>query len=124
MKAILFADWAINIFSKPKVKKDDFIHLANQLQLSSSGTVVQIKKRLNLYSSSLRFKYKHNAVQPDEIHFWASERQPSFETMVCKDGELIYTARKDVQEIVSFHVQKDSVGLRGVNMQQIIKYGH
>ena len=41
--------------------------------------------------------------------------------MVCADAELIYTAREDVQEIVSFQVQKDRVGLRGVNMQEIIK---
>ena len=122
--AIPFADWAINILSKPKMKKDDFINLANQFQLSSTGTVAQIKERLNLYSSSLRAEYRQNNVKRDEIHFWDSERQPSFETMVCADAELIYAARKDVQEIVSFQVQKDGVGLRGVNMQEIIKYGH
>ena len=120
IKAIPFADWAINILSKLKMKKDDFINLANQFHLSSTGTVAQIKERLNLYSSSLRSKYR----QLDEIHFWDSERQPSFETMVCADTELIYAARKDLQEIVSFQVQKDGVGLRGVNMQEIIKYGH
>ena len=124
IKAIPFADWAINILSKPKMKKDDFINLANQFQLSSTGTVAQIKERLNLYSSSLRSKYRQNNVKLDEIHFWDSERQPSFETMVCPDAELIYAARKDVQEIVSFQVQNDGVGLRGVHMQEIIKYGH
>ena len=46
--AIPFADWAINIFSKPKMKKDDFISLANQFKLSFTGTVAQIKERLNL----------------------------------------------------------------------------
>ena len=56
IKAIPFADWAINILSKPKMKKDDFINLANQFQLSSTGTVAQIKERLNLYSSSLRIQ--------------------------------------------------------------------
>ena len=84
------------------MKKDDFINLANQFQLTSTGTVVQIKERLNLYSSSQRSKYRQNDVKLDEIHFWESEKQPSFETMVCADGELIYAARKDVQEIVSF----------------------
>ena len=63
---------------------------------------MQIKERLNLYSSSQRSKYRQNDVKLDEIHFWESEKQPSFETMVCADGELIYAARKDVQEIVSF----------------------
>lgn len=42
--------------------------------------------------------------------------------MVCADAELIYAAREDVGEIVFFfQVQKDGVGLRGVNMQEIIK---
>ena len=44
--------------------------------------------------------------------------------MVCMDAEPIYAARKDVQEIVSFQVQKDGVGPRDVNMQEIFKYGH
>ena len=122
--AIPFADWAINLLSRPKMKKDDFINLANQFQLSCTGTVAQIKERLNLYSSSLRSKYRQNNVKLDVIYFWDFQRQPSFETMVCADAELIYAARKDVQNIVSFQVQKDGVGLRGVNMQEIIKYGH
>ena len=46
--AIPFADWSINIFSKPKMKKADFINLANQFKLSCTGTVAQIKERLNL----------------------------------------------------------------------------
>ena len=66
---IPFADRAINIFSKPKMKKDDFINLANQFKLSCTGTVAQIKERLNLYSSSLRSKYRQNNVKLDVIHF-------------------------------------------------------
>ena len=44
--------------------------------------------------------------------------------MLRADDELIYTARKDIKVIVSFQVEKDGVGLRGVNMQEIMKYGH
>ena len=44
--------------------------------------------------------------------------------MLRADDELICTARKDIKVIVSFQVEKDSVGLRGVNMQEIMKYGH
>ena len=44
--------------------------------------------------------------------------------MLCADDELIYAARKDVRAIVSFQVQKDGVGLRGVNRQEVIKYDH
>ena len=43
--------------------------------------------------------------------------------MLRADDELIYTARKDIKVIVSFQVEKDGVGLRGVNMQEIMKYG-
>lgn len=42
--------------------------------------------------------------------------------MVCADAELIYAAREDMQENVSFQVQKDGIGLRCVNMQEIIKW--
>ena len=41
--------------------------------------------------------------------------------MLCTDDEMVYAARNDVQVIVSFQVQKDGLGLRGVNMQEIIK---
>ena len=44
--------------------------------------------------------------------------------MLCADDELIYAARKDIQVIVSFQVEKDGVGQRGVNMQEIMQYGH
>ena len=44
--------------------------------------------------------------------------------MLCADDEVIYAARKDIQVIVSFQVEKDGVGLRGVNMQEIMKCGY
>ena len=56
MKAIPFADGAINISSKPK-KKHDFINLTNRLQLTSTGTVTEIKERLNRYFLSLKSTY-------------------------------------------------------------------
>ena len=34
--------------------------------------------------------------------------------MLCADDELIYAAKKDIQVIVSFQVEKDGIGLRGV----------
>ena len=122
IKVVPFADGAINILSKLR-KKDDFIILANRLQLKSTGTVAEIKERLNRYSSSLKSTY-HQNVNLDEVHFWDLERQPSFEAMLCTDDELIYAPRKDVQVIVSFQVEKDGVGLRGVNLQEIVEYEH
>ncbi|KAJ7383334.1 hypothetical protein OS493_028882 [Desmophyllum pertusum] len=123
IKAIPFADGAIDILSKPR-KKDDFINLANRLQLPSTGTVAVIKERLKHYSTSLKSRYNQKNIKLDEVHFWNSERQPHFEAMLCADDELIYAARNDVQVIVSFQVEKDGVGLRGVNLQEIVKYGH
>ena len=120
IKAIPFADGAINILSKPR-KKDDFINLANRLQLISTGTVAELKERLNRYSLSPKSTYHQNNIKLHEVHFWHFERQPSFESILCADDELIYVARKDIQGIVSFQVEKDGIGLRGVNMQEIIK---
>ena len=82
-------------------------------------TVREIKERLKIYSSSPKSTDILNNIKANEI-----ERQPSFESMLCADDELIYAARKDIQVIVSFQVEKDGVGQRGVNMQEIMKYGH
>ena len=43
IKAIPFTDGAINILTKPK-KKDDFVNLANQLKLTPTGTVAELKE--------------------------------------------------------------------------------
>ena len=56
IKAISFADGAINILPKPR-KKDDFISLANRLQLPTSGNVAELKERLNRYSVSFKARY-------------------------------------------------------------------
>ena len=47
IKAIPFADRAINILSQPS-KKDDFINLVNRLYLPSVGTVGETKERLKI----------------------------------------------------------------------------
>ena len=58
----------------------------------------------------------------DEIHFWDCEKQPSFEAMACADGELFYAAECAQKAIVSFQVEKDGIGLKGLNLQIIIQY--
>jgi len=72
----------------------------------------------------LTARYTQQNVRLDEVHFWNLERQPSFEAVLCAGDEMVYVARNDIQVIVSFQVQKDGLGLRGVNMQEIIKYAH
>ena len=69
IKAIPFADGAINILSQPRTK-DDFIHLVNLLYLPSVGTVGEIKERLKIYPSSLKSRYILDKIKADEIHFW------------------------------------------------------
>lgn len=56
IKAIPYADGAINILSKP-TEKVGFINLANRLPLPSKGTVAEIKERLKHYSVSLKSRY-------------------------------------------------------------------
>ena len=58
----------------------------------------------------------------DEIHFWDCENQPSFEAMACADSELFYAAECAQKAIVSFQVEKDGIGLKGLNLQIIIQY--
>ena len=69
IKAIPFADGAINILSQPR-KEDGFIHLVNQLHLPFVGTIGEIKERLKIYSSSLKSRYFLDNIKADEIHFW------------------------------------------------------
>ena len=73
------------------------------------GTVREIKERLKIYPPSLKSRDILDNIKANEI-----ERQPSFESMLCADDELIYAARKDIQVIVPFQVEKDGVGQRGV----------
>ena len=64
-------------------------------------TVREIKERLKIYSSSPKSTDILDNIKANEI-----ERQPSFESMLCADDELIYAARKDIQVIVSLQVWK------------------
>ena len=114
IKAFSFVDGAINLLAKAK-KKGDFVSLANNLNLSSAGTVAEIKVHLAKYMASLKKVYAESKMEFDEVNFWDSQQQPSFEAMVCADHELIYAARNDTNMIVSFLLEKDGVGVRGVS---------
>ena len=101
IKAIPFADRAINILSQAR-KKDDFINLVNRLYLPSVGTVGETNERLKIYFSSLKSSCTLDKIKADEIHFWNFERQPSFKSIQCANDELVYTSRKDIQVVVTF----------------------
>ena len=62
------------------------------------------------------------AVRNDEVHLWDRETQPSFKAMVCADGDFIYAAEVIKKLIVSLQIQKDGVGLNGINLQVIVPY--
>jgi len=49
--------------------------------------------------------------------------QPSFEAMVCVDSDLIYAAEIIDKSIISLQIEKDSVGVNGMNVQTIILTG-
>ncbi|KXJ08282.1 hypothetical protein AC249_AIPGENE22231 [Exaiptasia diaphana] len=80
IKAIPFHEKAINILSSLK-KKDDLINAANLVRVSSSGTVAEIKERLNRYTMSLKASYERNGIQADEVHFWDIE-EPSVNLLI------------------------------------------
>jgi hypothetical protein len=67
-------------------------------------------------------KYSENHVTTGAIHFWDRDSQPSFEAMLCVTSELLYAADNTQKAIVSFQVEKDGVGLKGVNEQVIVQY--
>jgi len=48
--------------------------------------------------------------------------QPSFEAMVCVDSDLIYAAEVIDKSIISLQIEKDGVGVNGMNVQAIIPY--
>ena len=123
IKVIQFTEGAIDILSKAK-RKGDLIKVARQLKRSTEGTVQELKNRLQRYHTSLKAKYEQKNIQLDEVHFWNSQTQPSFESMFCHDEDVIYAARNDTKVIASFQVEKDGVGLRGVNLQEFMKYGN
>ena len=105
-KVIQFTEGAIDILSKAK-RKGDLIKVARQLNLSTEGIVQELKNRLQRYHTSLKAKYEQKNIQLDEVHFWNSQTQPSFESMLCHDEDVIYAARNDTKVIASFQVEKD-----------------
>ena len=109
--------------SKAK-RKGDLIKVARQLNLSTGGTIQELKDRLQRYHTSLKANYERKNIQSEEIHFWNVQTQPSFKSMLCHDKDVIYAARNDTKVITSFQVKKDGVGLRGVSLQEFKKYGN
>ena len=123
IKAIEFTVASIYMLAKEKKKKDDLVKLATKLNRSSRGAVAEITSRLKKYLENVQRQYSSHNVGNDEIRFWDRKTQPSFEAMACADSDLIYAAESKEQSIISFLVEKDGVGLKGTNRQQIIPYG-
>ena len=90
--------------------------------MRSTGTVAEMRDRLLTYVWTLMAKYSENRVNTGAIHFWDRESQPSFDAMLCITSELLYAADNTKKAMVSFQVEKDGVGLKGVNEQVIVQY--
>lgn len=105
-------------------KKDDLVKLAAKLHVSPAGTVAETTSRLKDYSTTVKQNYLMHDVRRDEIHFWDRETQPSFESMVCADRDFIYAAEVAKKKIVSLQIEKDGVGIKGTNLQEIVPYGN
>lgn len=124
IKAIEFIEGSISIktiISKLR-KKKDVIEQAEKLHVRSTGSVAEIRARLLTYIRTRMDKYSENHVTTGAIHFWDRDSQPSFEAMLCVTSELLYAADNTQKAIVSFQVEKDGVGLKGVNEQVIVQY--
>lgn len=67
-------------------------------------------------------KYSQNNVKADQVHFWDCANQPSFEAIASANSELINGAERSGQVLTSFQVEKDGIGLKGINLQIIAHY--
>ena len=121
IKAVQFDEGSISMIIKQK-KKEDLVKLAERFHVPSTGTMAEITQRLQTYSQTLSAKYHRSNVKTDEVHFWDCEKQPSFEALACADSELFYAAECSQKTIVSFQVEKDGVGLKGINLQMNTQY--
>ena len=104
---------AITISLKGKGKAD-LEEIANQLKLSSLGTVREIKSRIEGHFKRIELKYDGLLVSKEDIVFSKNDNQPSFEAMVCVDNKLLYATKNSVgdqREVVQLILQSDGVGL-------------
>lgn len=92
------------------------------MNVSPAGTIAEITSRLKKYSEAVKHQYLTHTVRNDEIHFWDRATQPSFEAMVCVDSDLIYAAEVIDKSIISFQIERDGVGVKGMNVQAIVPY--
>ena len=56
-------------------------------------------------------QYLAHDVRNDDVHFSDRETQPSFEAIVCADGDLNYVAEVIEKTIFSLQILNDGVGL-------------
>lgn len=84
LKAVEVSPSAIAISLKGK-RKADLEGIANQLKLSSVGTVQEIKSRIEVHLKKTELKYDGLLSSKEDIVFRKNDNQPSFESVVCVD---------------------------------------
>lgn len=114
LKAIEVLLDAITISLKGK-RKADLKEFANQLKLSSLGTVRRIKSRIQGHLKRMELKYDSLLASKEDIVFPKIDNQPSVEAMVCVDNKLLYATNNSVgdqREVVWLILQSDGVRLK------------
>ena len=113
LKAVEVLPNSITISLKGK-RKADLEENANQLTLSSLGTVREIKSRIEGHLKNTELKYDGLLVSKEDIVFPRNDNQPLFDAMVCVDNKLLYATKNSVgdqRQVVQLILQSDGVRL-------------
>lgn len=124
LKAVEVLPNSIALTLKGK-RKAELVEIADQLKVSSVGTVQAIKSRIEVYLKRTEQKYEGLSSNIEDIIFPENDSQPLFESMVCVDNTLLYAAKNSVGgqcEIVQLILQSDGVRLECIEEYAIVSY--
>ena len=103
-------------------KKEEIAELMKEHNLSSHGTVKDMKERLRDHIKSLEDEYNRKGYVRDHINFWEHENQPEFEAIHVIDSGIMYGASASDKCLFTIKMSKDCYGLRGA-AEHLISYG-
>ena len=122
LKAVEVLPNSIAIGLKGK-KKAELVEIADQLKVSSVGTVQVIKSRIEGHLKKIEQKYERLSSNIEDIVFPEDDSQPYFESMACVDNTLVYAAKNNgcgQRKIVQLILQKDGVRLQCIKENVIM----
>ncbi|KAL9966337.1 hypothetical protein ACROYT_G024391 [Oculina patagonica] len=94
----------------------------DELGIEANGTIPVLREQISKHLVDVDAAYKENGFQSDQINFWHNRDPKKFESIHVIDLQLIYAACTTDRCIMSIHIQKDGIGLRG-DYQSLITYG-